>query len=391
MSYMDNLGAGNAATRIYRMLKKRINVDFYVKKNFLSGHNQFIMQNIKQKIHENSFDIFNYFSNKLINNNFCPQPYKSLGWYYSPYPEIINRSRYDIVQLHWINNFLSIKDISRIKKKIIWRFSDMWPFLGIKHYSQENDNMNFLYNYLENINKNKKKKLWKNKINIIAPSLWLKNQVERSEITREWPVETIYTPVDINTFKPLKASSKKNQLKNSIIFGADNLNDERKGLKDILNLFKLNLINKNQEFNLLLFGRGEVREKKINNLNIFNFGHQSSGRDINKLLNLAEVMILPSKIDNLPQIGLEAQTSGLPIILYKNSGMAELIEDNKTGYFVKDQNLKSLAETIEFFFKKKENEKKFIKDCCRSRSLKNWSEEIILKKYENLYKMVLND
>ena len=54
---------------------------------------------------------------------------------------------------------------------------------------------------------------------------------------------------------------------------------------------------------------------------------------LNELFNLADVLLLPSEIDNLPQIGLEAQTSGLPIITFKNSGLQELIDENKTGFF----------------------------------------------------------
>ena len=41
-----------------------------------------------------------------------------------------NNSDVDVVQLNWINNLISLKEISKINKPLIWRFSDMWPFIG---------------------------------------------------------------------------------------------------------------------------------------------------------------------------------------------------------------------------------------------------------------------
>ena len=51
----------------------------------------------------------------------------------------INSSDADIVHLHWVQGeMLSIKEISRIKKPLVWSFLDMWPFCGCEHYSYNN-------------------------------------------------------------------------------------------------------------------------------------------------------------------------------------------------------------------------------------------------------------
>ena len=54
----------------------------------------------------------------------------------------INNSDFDIIHLHWINaNMISIKDIAKIKKPIIWTIHDSWPFCGAEHHPNvlEND------------------------------------------------------------------------------------------------------------------------------------------------------------------------------------------------------------------------------------------------------------
>jgi hypothetical protein len=50
----------------------------------------------------------------------------------------INASNVDIVHLHWFQGeMLSIADIGRIEKPIIWTLHDMWGFCGAEHYSND--------------------------------------------------------------------------------------------------------------------------------------------------------------------------------------------------------------------------------------------------------------
>ena len=58
----------------------------------------------------------------------------SRSWIGAKINKEIIKSNPDIVQLNWINaGFVSIKAISKIKKPIIWRFSDFWPITGGCH------------------------------------------------------------------------------------------------------------------------------------------------------------------------------------------------------------------------------------------------------------------
>ena len=49
----------------------------------------------------------------------------------SRWPERINASDADVVHLHWVQGeMLSIADIGRIHKPIVWTLHDMWAFCG---------------------------------------------------------------------------------------------------------------------------------------------------------------------------------------------------------------------------------------------------------------------
>ena len=54
----------------------------------------------------------------------------------SSWSKRINKSDFDIVNLHWIGGEMaSVEDIGRIKKPVIWTLHDMWAFCGAEHYS----------------------------------------------------------------------------------------------------------------------------------------------------------------------------------------------------------------------------------------------------------------
>ena len=60
----------------------------------------------------------------------------------------INKIEADIVNLHWIcNEMISIEEIQKIKKPIVWTIVDMWPFTEV-HIIQKTIFTNFIIKYL---------------------------------------------------------------------------------------------------------------------------------------------------------------------------------------------------------------------------------------------------
>jgi len=187
INYSDkNGGAAIATHRIYRCLKKKINVYLYViNKNYkdkkIITNNQLkcfflkIFENIVKKIFHrgsNTFHSYNLF------------PTGSL--------KIIDKINPDIVQLHWVgSNMLSIKEIGLIKKPIVWRLSDMWPMCASAHYTNKNVNKNKADFYLRkflNIDRYilyLKNKYWKKKIFFIAPSSWIQLKLNKSFLKKK--------------------------------------------------------------------------------------------------------------------------------------------------------------------------------------------------------------
>ena len=99
------------------------------------------------------------------------------------YSKFINKSDFDLVNIHWIGNeTISFDDIKKINKPIVWTMHDMSPFLPIKHYTLDNCDDNSIIKFFSTINFKRKKKLYQNINNFIAVSSWLKMQAENSEL-----------------------------------------------------------------------------------------------------------------------------------------------------------------------------------------------------------------
>jgi len=60
----------------------------------------------------------------------------------------INLSDADVVNLHWIVNLLSIEDIAKIQKPIVWTLHDMWAFCGGEHVVADDASSRFRVGYV---------------------------------------------------------------------------------------------------------------------------------------------------------------------------------------------------------------------------------------------------
>ena len=296
---------------------------------------------------------------KFENNN---NP-KSYNFFNSPFLKFINTSKYDVINLHWVNaETLSIYDIKKINKPIIITMHDMWWICGSENYLEYNDNKwkngkfkTYLSNYIYN-----KKKLIFPKV-IISPSKWLIKCTRDSKLYNKSKLINIPYPVDQKVFYPKKnlSSVSKFKLKRNkkikIFFGVfGNAVDKRKGI-DLL-IKSLKLIDPDL-FELIIASKNEF--KKTFNFEIKNLNYIESENDLSNIYNICDIVVLTSRLDNLPNIALEAQSCGKPIIAYKVGGIPDIIKNNYNGYLIDPFNFRLFSKKLETLIKQKKLRKNF--------------------------------
>lgn len=316
----------------------------------------------------------------------------------------------DVLHLHWINQgFLSLKSLERLfisDKPIIWTLHDMWSFTGGCHYAGDCSeyknncgNCPFLKNPkakdLSYRILKKKEKLFEKAKNLtfVTCSNWLAEKVKESYLLKNFNIKSIPNSIDTNLFSPQKREiarrkRKINSDKRIILFGAANIFDTRKGWKYLTQSLDV-MYNKHPEINdkveLMIFGKAQ---EEINlPYKVHNLSYLNNPEEIAEVYSLADVFVLPSLEDNLPNTVMESLACGTPVVAFDIGGIPEMVKHNKTGFLATKKNSEELAEGIyQTLFKQNKTE---IRTSCRQKVLNSYSENTISNLYWDLYESLI--
>lgn len=312
----------------------------------------------------------------------------------------INESDADIVHLHWVQHeMLSIIDISKIKKPIVWTLHDMWPFCGAEHISMD-DRWKVGYKSVNrpkfekgvDINRwvwLKKKKYWINPFNLIAPSMSHAEYIKKSALMHNWPLSIIPNPIDTDFWKPLNKEIVRKRLKipldipsllfTSMTYGKNSYN---KGVDLFLNLLKM--IPSNTNLQIIVIGKSSERLKNKLNFPVYFFDY-SKKTILRDLYNAADITLVPSRKESFGQIASESNACGTPVLAFKIGGLKDIVKHKKTGYLAKPFEIKDLVMGLNWILSKK-----LMKKNIREGIVKKFSKNIIAKKYLKIYKTIYN-
>ena len=318
----------------------------------------------------------------------------------------------DIINLHWIDGFFDYANASEVfsGKKIIWTLHDMYQFTGGCHYSFGCEN------YTKNcascpqlVNNNEttsitqesfniKAVTYKNlNIQVITPSEWLAECVRKSSLLSACPVEVIPNTFNDNNFKPVDKQIAREKFnlninKKIILFGADHILSPVKNLQTLLEALSQLCDNKQidkDDFDLVIFGSGSISVEKIP-FNIIQLGRISSVEDMSYIYSCADFLVLPSIMDNLPNIMCEALACGIPVIGFNIGGLPDLIEFGKTGYLAEPFSIEKLKNGIIWGLEEASGNQEISANCCNIVQEK-LIQKVILKKMFDLYKKLCPD
>ena len=256
----------------------------------------------------------------------------------------------DIVHLHWIAGFFDYKEFfSTIPEDvpIVWTLHDMNPFTGGCHYSWDCDgytrmcgNCPQLTNSCENdlsarIMSKKLSLFSRNPIHVVATSRWIEECARKSSIFQNAAsIRTIPIGLDIEIFKPKDKIECRSELGIAndckvILFGADGIDNKRKGLDKLIEAIKL-IKEKKKKIHLLTFGKQHANILLDEGL-VQHLGHISELDMLLDVYSSADVFVMPSLYEAFGQVALEAMSCGIPVVSFKNGGACDIVEDNETG------------------------------------------------------------
>ena len=295
----------------------------------------------------------------------------------------------DIINLHWVSNFIDYPTFFTDKlKPIVWTLHDMQPFTGGYPYES------FLpYDkYASIISKNldvKTKALKGCNIHVVCPSSWMAAKSEKSDLLKDFPHYVIPNGVDTDVYKIYHKKTVLESLnlpndKKIILFVASQIDNPRKGLNFLIEAFNLlqdYKIASQEEPIICLVGENSESIDVLPNL--YKLGVIKEEK-MAMIYSVADVLIVPSIEDNLPNTIIESLCCGTPVIGFNVGGMPDMIQDSQNGFLVLPKDSKALAKSMILALNKNWN-----RNLIRKNAVAKYDISVQVKRYESLFQEIL--
>ncbi len=304
---------------------------------------------------------------------------------------LLRRIKPDVINLHNVSSMLSYRAISRLAKQylVFWTLHDLY---AIKSYTYKFANLNgdVMETYpieQKYINKKARDSMIRAKINLqfIAPSLWLKNIVA-STVGNHKTIHSIPNGLSKKEFYPEDRALAQRELnlvegRFYVLFVASQLRYERKNIRVLLNA--LPFISE-LPITILALGKREL-ELEDKNLVVKYFDPVFSTDMLRKLYSAADVFVIPSLIDNLPNTVLESLFCGTPVVGANVGGIPEMVIPGKTGWLFNPKDSGELADILISLFHNKDILQQ-IASGCSGWAYEMYSSEKQCERYSELFK-----
>lgn len=311
----------------------------------------------------------------------------------------INAMRPDVILLGWLgNSTLSIPEIGRLKAPIVWRLSDLWVLAGAEHLTGD---ARYQQGYSRasrpshesgpDINREtfrRKMRHWRKPAHIIALSSWQMRQARASLLTKNWPVAVIPVPIDPEVWYPVDREEARRTLglptgRVLIVFGAGaGIKHAHKGadllfeaLPEVVKHFS-----KASDLSpeLVLFGDDDSELPKLP-VQVHRLG-KLNNEQLRAVYSAADVVVVPSRQESFGQVAAEAQTCGAPVVVFDNSGLADVVQDGVTGRVVPAFDTQALAAAINWVTED-ETRAKSLRENARERAIATWTPQKVADEY----------
>lgn len=410
-------GAGRAAERLHRgLLRQKVESRLILRHRQGEVPGSYIPEG-------RNFNFLFSLVGRLFNNENIRKNHTmvSSGYPSLSFDELDFVKDFDLIHVHWFLGLLSYEAVAYLShqdRPMVWTVHDKSPFMGAGHCFHGDLDVNFLETlppeerkraYREQIEKLDREQLTNNyrdhaakmldakikylnseNITLVVLNEQFKNIARVSPMFQKSRIELIRNGIDTTLFSPRdRISARKNQRlpqKKKILFYLASYNSLIKGFKEFTEtVHELFVLDQVGEYFLVLAG------SMPDNIN-FPFPHKHLGylddARLKQVYSAADVTVLPSLEDNLPNILLESLSCGTPVAGFKVGGIPDAIEDGKTGYTVEKGDTRALAEKIKDLCSQ-DGEK--LRKACRAYAKEYFCQEKQAASYKALYEDLLRE
>ena len=309
----------------------------------------------------------------------------------------------DIIHLHWINQgMLSLSGIRKILesgKPVIWTMHDIWPATAICHVT-----LNCRYFTTQcsqcrllpgggsdsdlsvSIWRKKQRILQEGNIYFVACSRWLESEAKKSALLKGQKITSVPNPIDTHIYRRGNKEEARQRLglpidRKLILFASQRVTNDYKGMNYLIEACRL-LADIPHLGVLILGGHAEDVVEQLP-LEAYPLGYVNDEQRIVDVYHAADVFVLPSLSENLPNTIMEAMACGVPCVGFRVGGIPEEIDHRRNGYVAEYRNAEDLARGIRWILTEADYE-----GLCQNavhKVAQNYSQQSVAMKYLDVY------
>lgn len=321
----------------------------------------------------------------------------------SRWPAKLNSSDSDIVHLVWVNGeMLSVEDVGKLRKPLVWTLQDMWAFCGTEHVSADG---RFIDGYARfnrppsesgvDLNRwtwHRKRRAWRHPINMVAPSNWMADCIRKSGLMKDWPVSVIANPIDTDRWFPVDKHLARHLMGLPdagpiLLFGTAGTNDVPYKGFDLLKA-ALTHLRGQIDLHLVVFGEPAPENPPDLGFPVHYVGRLHDDLSMQVLYSAADAVAIPSRIDNLPNVGIEALACGTPVVAFDTCGLPDIVKHHETGYLASAFDTEEFAAGVLWLLADKQRHMQICMQA-RAEAVARFSYPVIARQYGALYEAVI--
>ncbi len=272
----------------------------------------------------------------------------------------ITRLSPDIVHLHWIPALVDLESIARLNVPVFITLHDVWPLTGGCHCNLDCNQWEqgcsacpqmfsrFEKIYSPNVQWQKQLDCFaaiKN-LTIVCPSEWIFEMATRSPKFRQSSVVKIQNCVNEKAALSLEPQPLHIESFEIAFVLSGQRNSYHKGLDLVLQVLKIVDSKKHTKPISVNFIGMELPQISLKNVTLRSTPHLNSEERIFEELSFSDLVLLPSRQDNLPNVAIEANLVGTPVIAFEVGGVGEIVIDAITGFVIKPFDCDAFAQKI---------------------------------------------
>lgn len=310
----------------------------------------------------------------------------------------------EVIALQWVAGFVDYQAFFSSRRlqgtPVVWLLHDMNTLTGGCHYDDDCGQHRTQCGACPQLGstdpEDLSRQVWKRKqavfealdakrLHIVVPSRWMLELVKDSPLLSKFPAALIPYGVDVEEFFPRDRRFAREMLgipqgAQVVMFVSDNLMNRRKGGSFLSSA----LSGLPQTHNFFLISVGSGNPPDTGAIPCLHMGYVTDNRWLSLIYSAADLFVIPSVQDNLPNTVLESMACGTPVVGFDVGGIPDMVRPGRTGHLVPVGDSVALRHAMTQLLNAPKVRRQ-MGDECRKVAMEEYSYELLARRHAALY------